>query len=160
MPATLEINAPAASPMALELAKRRILLVDDDAANRQTLLRLLTDEGYLVVTAANATEALELTGAMTVDLVLLDLNMPIRDGWNTFDQLTVRNPLLPIIVATSSPGEFLPMPAPGVGALLEKPLNFAKLFSTIRIVLDEPPEMRLARWQKRTSIFCYIPSSI
>lgn len=160
MPATLEITAPAAKTMSLELAKRRILLVDDDSASRQIFRHLLTREGYLVVTAADGGEALELANAMTIDLVLLDMNRSLAQGWNVFEQLSTRNPLLPVVVITTSANEFSPVTAPGAGALLEKPLIFTRLFSTIRLLLEEPAEMRLARWKQRTSIFCYIPSQI
>ena len=53
MPATLEISAPAPRRESTELDKRRVLLVDHDPINRQTLRRLLTREGYSVITAAN-----------------------------------------------------------------------------------------------------------
>lgn len=162
MPATLERSATmtSPSPAAVKAAKRRILLVDDDSANRQTLFRLLTDDGYLVVTAITAKEALELARAMTLDLVLLDLNLPVKDGWNAFEQLSLKNPLLPVVLITTCPGEFVSTAASSLGVLLEKPLNFKKLFSTIRMLLEEPAEIRMARWRMRTSIFCYIPSHI
>lgn len=160
MHATLEITAPTENPAMLSSPKRRILLVDDDFTNRQTLHRLLTDEGFLVVTAVTAHEAVELAKTMTLDLVLVDLNMPIKDGWNVSEQLSARTPLLPIIVITTYPGDFFPATTLGVSALLEKPLNFTKLISTIQMVLDEPAELRLARRRLHTSIFCYIPSNV
>ena len=69
--------------------KQKILLVDDDAAIRQILMRLLTEEDYLVLTAANGVEALVLAESAKFDLVLLDLNMPVKDGWETFEQLFI-----------------------------------------------------------------------
>jgi CheY-like chemotaxis protein len=63
------------------------MLVDDDPAIRQILLRLLEENDYLVLTAANGVEAIEVATAAKPDLVLLDLNMPIKDGWKTFKQL-------------------------------------------------------------------------
>ena len=53
MNATLETPAPAARPKTVKPAKWKILLVDDDPAIRQILLRLLEEENYLVLTAAN-----------------------------------------------------------------------------------------------------------
>ena len=50
-------------------------------AIRQILCRLLAEEGYRVLTAANGVEALELAKVTTFDLALLDLNMPLKDGW-------------------------------------------------------------------------------
>ena len=153
----LETTAPVAKPEVVKPAKPRILLVDDDPAIRQILLHLLTEEGYLVLTAAHGAEALALIQATKFDLVLLDLNMPVKGGWETFEQLTAKNPLLPIILITARPNQLFPALASGVGALLEKPLDFVKLFDSIRTLLEETPEARLARMAGHSSSFRYIP---
>jgi len=157
MNATLEMPVPVMKPKAMKRSKRKILLVDDDPGVRQILLRLLAEEDYLVVTAANGAEALELAGTTKLDLVLLDLNMPVKDGWETFEQLATENPLLPIILITARPNQFFPALASGVGALLEKPLDFVKLFHTIQHLLEEPAELRLARSMGRPSAFHHVP---
>ena len=159
MNAILETPAPATKLKAVNVkpAKHKILLVDDDPAIRQILLRLLESEDYLVLTAANGVEALEFVNAMKFDLVMLDLNMPVKDGWETFEQFSIKNPLLPIILITARPNQFFPALASGAGALMEKPLDFVKLFATIRNLLDEPAEARLARLSGRPSAFRYIP---
>lgn len=157
MNTTLEMLAPALRPKAAKPAKGKILLVDDDPAIRHILHRLLDEEDYFVLTAANGIEALEVDKAASFDLVLLDLNMPIKDGWETFKQLSARHPLLPIILITARPNQFFPALASGVGALLEKPLDFVKLFHTIRDLLEEPAEARLARYRGRPSMFSYVP---
>jgi len=138
-------------------AKQRILLVDDDAAIRHILVRLLTEEDYLVLTAANGVEALVLAESAKFDLVLLDLNMPVKDGWETFEQLSSTHPLLPVILITARPNQIFPALAAGVGALLEKPLDFTKLFQTIHELLEESEEMRLARLAGRSAAFSYVP---
>lgn len=58
-----------------------VLVVDDDAANRDVLARRLGRLGYAVCEAENGRRALELMAARPVDLVLLDLNMPDVDGY-------------------------------------------------------------------------------
>jgi CheY-like chemotaxis protein len=138
-------------------AAKKIMLVDDDSAIRQILLRLLTEEGYRVLPAANGFEALEFASLTRFDLVLLDLNMPQKNGWETFEQLTTDDPLLPIIVITARPNQLFPALASGVGALLEKPLDFARLLETIQHLLEEPPEVRRARIAGHPSVFSYIP---
>jgi len=153
MNAPVEIAAPVA-----KAAKQKILLVDDDPAIRQILVRLLTEENYLVLTAANGVEALVLSSSARFDLVLLDLNMPVKDGWATFEQLTSDSPMLPIILITGRPNQFFPALASGVGALLEKPLDFTKLFHTIHELLEEPVADRLARVAGRSSAFNYVPA--
>ncbi|HEX9046308.1 MAG TPA: response regulator [Verrucomicrobiae bacterium] len=137
--------------------KEKILLVDDDPAIRQLLMRLLVDENYYVLTAANGVEALIMAETMNFDLVVLDLNMPIKDGWQTFAELSAKNPSLRFIVITARPNQFLPAMTSGVGALLEKPLDFVKLFSTIRNLLEEPARLRQERSPGGPSIFRYVP---
>jgi len=154
MNATLEMPAGASQTAT---AKRKILLVDDDPGIRQILVRLLAEEDFIVLTAANGLEALALSGSAKFDLVLLDLNMPVKNGWETFEQLSAKDPLMPIILITARPNQFFPAMASGVGALLEKPLDFTKLFHTIHDLLEESDEMRLARLAGRSSSFSYVP---
>src|SRR5262245_40673006 len=71
---------------------KKILLVDDDPAVRESVARVLTGEDYDVLTAANGLEALDLAAANEVDLVLLDLNLPKKNGWDTFELMTRHNP--------------------------------------------------------------------
>jgi len=156
-------SAPVAEPQTAELkavkaVKKKILLVDDDAAIRQILVRLLQEEGYYVITGANGVEALALVEATNFDLVLLDLNMPVKDGWTTFEQLTAKHPLLPVILITARPNQLFPALSAGAGALLEKPLDFVKLFDTVRNLLDEPSEAQMARMTGKSSVFRFIPS--
>src|SRR5690349_10678681 len=106
----------------LRLMKPKLLLVDDDPTVREMIGRVLIETGYLVLLAANGQEALSLAAATEVDLVLLDLNMPVKNGWDTFERLTNENPVLPIIIITARPNQLFPALASGVGALIEKPL--------------------------------------
>lgn len=149
---------PGEKPQPTGSSPKTLLLVDDDPAIRRILLRLLTDENYHVLTARDGREAIQVAEANEIDLVLLDLNMPVQDGWQAFEQLTAKNPALPIIVITARPNQFFPALAAGVGALLEKPLDFAKLFKAIRDLLDEPLEERLARMTGRAGVFRYFSS--
>lgn len=142
------------------LARKKILLVDDDPAIRRVLTRLLAEEDYTALSAANGIEALELAAVTKFDLVLLDLNMPLKDGWETFQQLASANPLLPIIVITARANQLFPALASGVGALLEKPLDFTMLFLTIHNLLEEPLSVRLARITGHRQEFRYAPPTV
>jgi len=124
---------------------KRILLVDDDAGVRDSLGDLLETEGYVVIPAANGQEALELVEKSGTDLVLLDLNMPVKNGWDTFKQLTSGNPLLPVIIITARPNQLFSALGAGVGALMEKPMDIPALLQTMEKLLAEPAEQRLAR---------------
>lgn len=142
----------------LKIMRPKILLVDDDPAIREMLGRILSQEGYAVLPAANGQEALELAAASEVDLLLLDLNLPVRNGWETFEQITTEHPLLPIIIITARPNQLFPALAAGAGALMEKPLDFSKLLQTIRGLLEESAETRLARIAGRPVEFHYTPA--
>jgi len=147
-----EFSAP------LNLMKPKLLLVDDDPSIQKMLTRLLAAEGYHVLPATNGQEALELVAATDVDLVLLDLNLPVKNGWDTYERLTTENPLLPIVIITARPNQLFPALAAGVGALMEKPLDFPKLIETIRQLLEEPREQRLARLAGKPAGFHYLPA--
>ena len=117
-------------------AKNRILVVDDDASVREMLTRVLTGEGYLVWAAADGTAALEIAAVAKVDLVLLDLNLPGKSGWDIFERLTAENPMLAVIIITARSNQLFTALGAGAGALLEKPLDFPKLLQTISRLLD------------------------
>ena len=138
--------------------KKKILLVDDDRAVSESVAEVLVAENYIVLPAANGEEALHMAAATRFDLVLLDLNMPVKNGWDTFERLTAENPLLPIIIVTARPNQLFAALAAGVGALIEKPLDFPRLLKTIRDLLAEPPKLRLARLTGRPAEFHYFPA--
>jgi DNA-binding response OmpR family regulator len=135
----------------------KILLVDDDPGIRVMLSRVLKDAGYGVECASDGSEALERAKSEKVDLVLLDLNMPGKDGWDTYEQLTSEHPMLPVIIITARPSQQFTALAAGTGALMEKPLDLPKLIMTIRDLLDEPEDVRIARLAGRPAEFHYIP---
>ena len=126
--------------------KTKVLLVDDDSSVVAAHTGVLRAEGYDVIQAFDGHAALQhfhtVGGAA---IVLLDLNMPVKGGWDTFEQLTAINPLLPIIIITARPDQHALADAAGVAALMEKPLEIPLLLETMRKLLAEPPEMRLAR---------------
>jgi len=127
-----------------------ILIVDDDANVREMLRRVLVGEGYEVVTAGDGAQALQIAAATKIDLVLLDLNLPAMDGWDTFERLTAGNPALAVIIITARTGQQVTTEHAGAGALLEKPLDFPNLLRTMHDLLSEPLETRLARLTGRT----------
>ena len=120
--------------------------------------RVLVSEGYSVLPAKDGEEALRIAATAHVDLVLLDLNMPVKGGWDTFERLTSDEPLLPVIIITARPNQFFTALSSGAGALLEKPLDFPHLLQTMESLLAESPETRLARMAGRTSAFQYLPA--
>ena len=134
---------------------RRILLVDDDPTVRDSLNDVLVSEGYSVISAENGEEALDLAARLPVDLALLDLNMPVKNGWDTFQQLTFEHPLIPIIIVTARPNQLFTALGAGAGALLEKPMDIPTLLRTMEKLLAESAEQRLARLAGKETEFHY-----
>jgi CheY-like chemotaxis protein len=134
---------------------KRILLVDDDPTVRDSLSDVLASESYFVIPAENGQQALDLANQSAVDLVLLDLNMPVKNGWETFEQFTREHPLIPIIIATARPNQLFTALSAGAGALLEKPMDIPTLLQTMEKLLAEPAEQRLARLAGRATDFHY-----
>jgi len=56
--------------------------------------------------------------------------MPVKNGWDTFEQLTREHPLIPVIIATARPNQLFTAINAGVGALLEKPMDIPMLLRT------------------------------
>src|ERR1035438_1307834 len=132
---------------------KRILVADDYPNVRDSLNDVLVDEGYFVIPAENGQQALDFANTLPVDLVLLDLNMPVKNGWDTFEGLTAEHPLIPIIIATARPNQLFTALSAGAGALLEKPMDIPTLLRTMEQLLAEPAEQRLARLiGKQTSV--------
>ncbi len=125
--------------------KRTVLIVEDDAPIRESLRKVLAAEGYGVVLAADAQEGLDQFNPAHICLVLLDLNLPAKNGWDLFERFTSLNPLLPIIIITGRNNQYKLASEAGVGALMEKPLDVPLLLQMIATLLAEPAETRLKR---------------
>jgi CheY-like chemotaxis protein len=85
-----------------------VLLVDDDLDIREILPETLADLGFDVVTAANGLEALRMVGQMSVrpSVILLDLMMPVMDGYGFLEERTKKPELasIPVAIITASHG--------------------------------------------------------
>jgi CheY-like chemotaxis protein len=79
-----------------------ILVIDDDPAILDTLSDILVEEGYRVTTAQNGAEGLTAIDRALPQLVLLDMRMPVLDGWGFALMLRQRGLRLPIVVMTAA----------------------------------------------------------
>jgi DNA-binding NtrC family response regulator len=125
--------------------KKHVLVVDDDAAVRHSMRRVLETAGYEVGLAQNAEEATAECLPEQTDLLLLDLNLPSQSGWDVFERLTTRYPLVPVIIITGMPNQYSTAVAAGVSALMEKPIEATALLKTVTEVLAERNDTRLRR---------------
>ena len=137
--------------------KKNVLIADDDLSVRESLGKVLKEVGYHVVEAADGAEAIEEFKVGQVDLLLLDIGLPIRDGWDVFESITSQAPAFPIIIVTGTNNQYDTAVAAGVGTLMEKPLDVVELLKTIQDLLTESKEARLRRFGSHSHDIRYIP---
>lgn len=88
------------------MPKNKILVVDDEKMFQDIYKSKLMSEGFLVRTASNGTEAIKILLEETLDLVLLDLNMPIMDGFKVLQAIKSNSKLSSIcVIVFSSRGQ-------------------------------------------------------
>src|SRR5512138_2590658 len=78
----------------------KILIIDDEAFIRENVERVLKDEGYQVLAAADGSSAMELVAGEEIDLALLDLNLGLENGIDVLRELKGVDPELLVIVIT------------------------------------------------------------
>jgi CheY-like chemotaxis protein len=83
--------------------RQTVLVVDDDSDIRLTLQQILQEEGFAVREACHGGDALEKILIQEPDLVLLDLVMPVLDGWEVLRVLRSARPHLPVVVLSAVP---------------------------------------------------------
>jgi CheY-like chemotaxis protein len=119
--------------------RRRVLVVDDEPQVRATVAEALALEGYEVTEAGNGAEALSLLASAAPDAILLDLWMPVMDGWAFRRAQLLTHPQIPVVVlsAQSLSGDRLSELRPD--ALLGKPFDLQALYDAVQTVLDRKP---------------------
>ncbi len=116
-----------------------ILIVEDDLAVREGLRSLLEDEGYSALVASDGREALALAteGERAPGLILLDLRMPVMDGWQFLEEWRERKPSSRCPVVLLSGLGFI-QDAPGVADFLAKPVDAGRLLACVRRLYGPP----------------------
>jgi putative two-component system response regulator len=117
----------------------RVLCVDDNKMNRDLVLATLTEVGFEVSVAENGRESIAAVESEPIDVVLLDLLMPVQDGADTLRMLRAdpRHEFLPIIVLTSHRNSDMRQAAilGGADDFINYPLNRLELITRIRSLL-------------------------
>jgi sigma-B regulation protein RsbU (phosphoserine phosphatase) len=116
----------------------RILIADDYEDNLELLRLLLSGAGYEVLEARDGQECLEKAAVHLPDLIIIDLSMPKRDGWEVFTELKA-NPLtsaIPCVAATASASlERARALECGFDAYLNKPFHTSELLAVVEKML-------------------------
>lgn len=113
--------------------RRRILVVDDEPNILLSLEFILDEEGFEVATATDGGEALRAAETFRPDLVLLDVAMPVKDGYEVCRMLKDKDggPKVVMLTAKGQPLEKKKGLEVGADAYVTKPFNSADLLSTI-----------------------------
>jgi len=121
---------------------RQALIVEDEENILLSLEFLLTQEGYAVTTAGDGAAALQAVNKQTPDLVLLDVMLPLIDGFEVCRQMranpALRNTRIIMVTARGRETEIKRGMALGADAYLTKPFSTRELMDIIRILLAEP----------------------
>lgn len=116
-----------------------ILIVEDNELNRDMLTRRLQRRGYEMLTAANGAEGLEVARQALPSLILMDMSLPVMDGWETTKRLkstpeTADIPILALTAHAMSGDRERALDA-GCDEYDTKPVEFARLLSKIETLL-------------------------
>lgn len=130
-------SADRAQPSTSKGQIRPILVVDDDWAILETITEILELEDYPFITASNGAEALRHIAAQQPALVLLDMRMPILNGWEVARALRERGIMVPIVVMTAAQDARLWAEQIGAAGYLAKPFDLDDLLATIARFLPD-----------------------
>jgi PAS domain S-box-containing protein len=118
----------------------RILLVDDGEANRQLVLLVLQRNGLLVETAVNGQEAVDKAAVSDYDVILMDMQMPVMDGYTATSLLRERGHETPIVALTANAmrGDKERCLDAGCNHFLSKPIEIDVLLELLASLLNAP----------------------
>jgi CheY-like chemotaxis protein len=112
-----------------------ILLVEDDSAVRDVVMRMLSDKGFGVLSASDAHEALRILETRPVDLLFTDIIMPGMDGVQLAKEAKRLRPGLKVLFATGYAQRAGERQALRLGQVLYKPLRTAEIITAVQLLL-------------------------
>jgi DNA-binding response OmpR family regulator len=124
------------------MPRATVLIVEDDAAIRRAIADMLTFAGYQTLQASDGAEGLDRAVGGAIDLVLLDILMPKRDGLSVLTELRKAKPSLPVIFLTAKGEESDRVKGLRLGAddYVVKPFGPQELLARVEAVLRRTPE--------------------
>ncbi|MGL5132980.1 MAG: response regulator [Planktothrix sp.] len=119
----------------------KILLVEDNEMNRDMLKRRLFRKGYEVFIAVDGAEGVELARSLVPDLILMDMSLPVMDGWEATRQIKgdAKTQAIPVIALTAHAmaGDREKCLAAGCNDYDTKPVEFPRLLEKIEVCLKK-----------------------
>lgn len=138
----------------------KLLIVDDEQSVRYSFKKLLNSPNYLIVEASNACDAFEAFKSEKPNLVILDIEMPGKDGIQVLKEMKELSPKVPVIIITAYGSGDRVIKAMKYGAYeyIEKPFDIPKLISVIEDALknsSNEEQKQNGEIQKRKSVKYY-----
>lgn len=119
----------------------KILLVEDNEMNRDMLSRRLTRKGYDVVIATDGAQGVDMAKSEAPDLILMDMGLPVLDGWQATQQIKAAPPTrsIPVIALTAHAiaGDREKCLEAGCDDYDTKPVEFTRLLGKIEALLQK-----------------------
>ena len=119
----------------------KVLLVEDNEMNRDMLSRRLERKGFDVVFAMDGQAAVNMASSESPDLILMDMSLPIMDGWEATRRIKAEDDLsaIPVIALTAHAmsGDREKALEAGCEEYDTKPVDFPRLLEKMRILLDQ-----------------------
>jgi two-component system copper resistance phosphate regulon response regulator CusR len=119
----------------------KLLIVEDEKRTAGYLKKGLTEEGFSVDLSGDGEEGLQLASDREYDLILLDVNLPSRDGWSVLEELRRSGRMTPVLLLTARDAVKERVRGLNLGAddYMVKPFAFSELMARIRSVLRRGP---------------------
>lgn len=145
------LNEKETAPSENSPEKKRILMIEDDIFLKKTVARILEKNGLHFFDAGTIEEALQMMKEDTFDLIILDLNLPDKTGYDLLEELE-ENTRPPIIICSSdSKKENYPIAfRMGADDYMEKPLDMQELLIRIKALLRIQQKLAMAKFASNT----------
>ena len=120
---------------------KKILLVEDNEMNRDMLSRRLERKGYSIVMAVDGQQAVDMAVSETPALILMDMSLPVLDGWEATRQIRATGSKVPIIALTAHAmqGDEQKAKEAGCDDYDVKPVELPRLLGKMEALLNRPP---------------------
>lgn len=120
------------------MESREILIIEDDSSVRALVQMVMEEEGYRVITAQNGREGLKILETKRPHLILLDMLMPVMDGWRFAAEYRLEHTrLAPIIVMTAAKDARQRAMEIGADDFISKPFELDALLATVKRVIHK-----------------------
>jgi len=115
------------------MPEKKILVVDDDPINRKLIIKIISKKGFQAIEAGNGVEAINTLKTEKVDMILLDIVMPVMDGIEFLKEIKSKPEYinLPVIILTTDDSKKMEVMALGANDVIIKPISPVTLLEKI-----------------------------